>query len=400
MNRLKNTKPTIITETIIDTRSMFESDAIIIDNSYQRQGDAWTREKKSDLIMTVFDNMVFSDVKLNEKSKGKYELLDGQQRMTTFFSFLDNEFSLTDDISREIIKCYYPLFKNDSNFNVIIAKYDSNVGVINFKFNKLPFKLQEKLKTYHVILTITAFTSRAQVIKQFRRLQNGKALTIDDNVHTISNKLTSRTKEISSNKKILRLFRKNITNQNRHKASIKEAPRYINSALLEVVALKEGDRAMGSSIKLDTWAIKQNDDILNNNRLDIIESISGVFEAVNTTTLLKDGQDGFDVDKTDIKLIFSLIAFGKNIPNFDFDKFTKFVFYVTLLTKVLEKLKNNNNKENKANLKDALTDYSLSFIYNNNIKLFQDFTRIRKSAIGKDEMAKIINQIVVLYQQF
>lgn len=75
--------------------------------SYQRDGDIWTLEKKRLLIDSIINDydipkLYFHALSSQQKKKsgGKfdYAIIDGRQRLETIWSFIDDGFSLADDI--------------------------------------------------------------------------------------------------------------------------------------------------------------------------------------------------------------------------------------------------------------------------------------------------------------
>lgn len=67
---------------------------IILQPFYQRK-DIWTRPKKSKLIESVLLNISIPSIYFAESKDGKWEVVDGQQRLKSFFDFLDGKYSLT-----------------------------------------------------------------------------------------------------------------------------------------------------------------------------------------------------------------------------------------------------------------------------------------------------------------
>ncbi|WP_135449525.1 GmrSD restriction endonuclease domain-containing protein [Planococcus citreus] len=72
----------------------FKKDQIVLDPDFQRGGDVWNPRQKSELIESVLMGIPLPIFYLNESKEGKLIVVDGRQRLTTFFSFLNNEFRL------------------------------------------------------------------------------------------------------------------------------------------------------------------------------------------------------------------------------------------------------------------------------------------------------------------
>jgi hypothetical protein len=66
---------------------------IILQPHYQRK-DVWTRPKKSKLIESILRSIPIPSIYFAETPDGRWEVVDGQQRLTAFFDFLDDGYPL------------------------------------------------------------------------------------------------------------------------------------------------------------------------------------------------------------------------------------------------------------------------------------------------------------------
>ena len=80
---------------IFELKRKYDKDRICIDPDFQRNL-VWTNKQKSELIEFVFMQIPLPLIYLAENEDGKLVVVDGRQRLTTFFQFLDNEFRLKD----------------------------------------------------------------------------------------------------------------------------------------------------------------------------------------------------------------------------------------------------------------------------------------------------------------
>ena len=80
--------------TIRDLYNRYKENDLALDPDYQRHF-VWDRIKSSRLIESVLLDVPLPIVYLAEEQDGSEEVIDGQQRLTSFFLFLDNEFALT-----------------------------------------------------------------------------------------------------------------------------------------------------------------------------------------------------------------------------------------------------------------------------------------------------------------
>ncbi|TFE03851.1 DUF262 domain-containing protein [Jeotgalibacillus salarius] len=66
---------------------------LILDPDFQREV-VWIKDQQSELIESVLMGIPLPIFYLNETKDGELVVIDGRQRLTTFFSFLNNEFKL------------------------------------------------------------------------------------------------------------------------------------------------------------------------------------------------------------------------------------------------------------------------------------------------------------------
>lgn len=79
--------------TIRELIEKMKSETFTSDISFQR-GDAWDVDRRSFLIDTVLKNGIIPPITLSKSEDGIYRILDGKQRTTTIFKFINNEFEL------------------------------------------------------------------------------------------------------------------------------------------------------------------------------------------------------------------------------------------------------------------------------------------------------------------
>ena len=124
-----------------------EKDTLSFNHPIQRQSAQWTNEQQSLLIHSMLDNFPVPSVYIHKiesvevDAKGKhsyaYSVLDGKQRMTTVFSYIDGEYALADDTPDVTIE--------DTVYE-IAGKYfddlddDVQQEILRFKFNIQAFE--------------------------------------------------------------------------------------------------------------------------------------------------------------------------------------------------------------------------------------------------------------------
>ncbi len=80
---------------IFELKRKYDKKRICIDPDFQRNF-VWTNKQKSELIESVIMQIPLPLIYLAENEDGTLVVVDGRQRLTTFFQFLDNKFRLRD----------------------------------------------------------------------------------------------------------------------------------------------------------------------------------------------------------------------------------------------------------------------------------------------------------------
>lgn len=72
----------------------YNNDIIKLDPEFQRQG-VWNPKQKSELIESIIIGIPLPILYIKENKDGNWILIDGRQRLSTIFDFMDNKFSLS-----------------------------------------------------------------------------------------------------------------------------------------------------------------------------------------------------------------------------------------------------------------------------------------------------------------
>ena len=79
---------------VFEMKRKFDKEKICMDPSFQRNF-VWSEQQKSELIESVIMGIPLPLLYLAESQQGELIVVDGRQRLTTFFDFLDNKFKLS-----------------------------------------------------------------------------------------------------------------------------------------------------------------------------------------------------------------------------------------------------------------------------------------------------------------
>ncbi len=135
--------------TINDLNNWYESKELIINKDYQREGGIWVPNARSYLIDTILNGFPFPKVTLrqiiNLKSRKTIrEIVDGQQRIKTINSYINDGFELT---------------KASENFSGLL-------------FSELSEEFQEAILSYEVSIDLVISATEEEVLEIFRRMNS------------------------------------------------------------------------------------------------------------------------------------------------------------------------------------------------------------------------------------
>lgn len=145
---------------------MIEKDTISFKNVVQRSF-VWERHRMSELIWSIIMGYpippIYTERGTNDDDKVKrYDCLDGQQRCTTIYKYLNDEFVLTE------LKPI-PYLDEDGN--------ECTVDISGRKFSELEEELQDIIKDATITVKYFDGLEQYQKAEMFRRLNNGKPLS-------------------------------------------------------------------------------------------------------------------------------------------------------------------------------------------------------------------------------
>ena len=130
-----------------------------LNHPVQRGTNQWDKKQQSLLIDSVLRNHIpiptLSVLKTNDKS---FSIIDGKQRLSTLYSFYNNEFKLSKEIAPIIIN-------------------NEEIELANKKFKDLPTEIQDNFLSVEIPMIIYEDYSLEQISEVFSRLNNGTVLS-------------------------------------------------------------------------------------------------------------------------------------------------------------------------------------------------------------------------------
>ena len=155
-----------ITWTCKQIAKMIEKETISFKNVVQRSF-VWEKHRMSELIWSIIMGYpippIYAERGKTDNDKVKiYDVLDGQQRNTTIYKFLKDEFALTQ---------LKPIPYLDEKGN------EYSVDISGKKFSELEEELQDIIKDATITVKYFDNLEQNQKAEMFRRLNNGKPLS-------------------------------------------------------------------------------------------------------------------------------------------------------------------------------------------------------------------------------
>ncbi len=160
----------------------FKSGRLNVQPEFQRQF-VWDEIKSSRLIESVLLDIPIPIVYLSEEKDGKENVIDGQQRLTSFFSFIDGK------------------FPDDNEFK--LKKLNVFTELNGKKFNQLSEELQYKITTYKIrVIKFRKESDGDLQFEIFARLNSGSVPLNDQELRNcvFRGRFNETIKELSQDK--------------------------------------------------------------------------------------------------------------------------------------------------------------------------------------------------------
>ena len=116
-------------------RNINKRDGIDLQPNYQR-GYIWSSDFKDKLLYSIIKSYPIGNVSLRVRTEknGKgamQEVVDGQQRLTTIYKFIENEYVIQSDISKDIIEYIIEYMGEDTDEKLKeqIKKIENETGL-------------------------------------------------------------------------------------------------------------------------------------------------------------------------------------------------------------------------------------------------------------------------------
>ena len=111
-----------------------ENSVLYLDADFQRGEGIWNKKRKSLLIESVLLGIPIPSIYLSENEKGSFIVIDGRQRLSTFFDFIDDKFKLTglNLLSKLNGKKFSQLKDSEEKYRAMIEDKSLHIAKIRF----------------------------------------------------------------------------------------------------------------------------------------------------------------------------------------------------------------------------------------------------------------------------
>ncbi|MCB6288539.1 DUF262 domain-containing protein [[Clostridium] scindens] len=153
---------------------------VMFNHPMQRKPGQWDNEQQSLLIDSILDSFAVPQMYAIPIIEGDFEsfsVLDGKQRLTTVYEYVNDGFKLSKDLSpinrkrNRIVTDENGQRRKES----VIEEYE----IAGKYFSELDEYLQEKLNDTEISVIMLIDATDEEIEEQFFRLNNGTALTKD-----------------------------------------------------------------------------------------------------------------------------------------------------------------------------------------------------------------------------
>lgn len=166
-----------ILTTMNDIANTGKQGSIELQPSYQR-GFVWEDDFKNKLIYSIIRQFPIGAITLRA-NEGIREVVDGQQRLTTIFNFVNDDFFVSGSYAKKIIQYIsnYMSTSNEDDINLKrLEKKLSNKTGARFKYSNLPQNIKRNFDAYNISLTNISDAHDDEIREFFRFLQNQERL--------------------------------------------------------------------------------------------------------------------------------------------------------------------------------------------------------------------------------
>lgn len=252
-------------------KNVNKRDGIDLRPTYQR-GYIWSADFKDKLLYSIIRSYPIGNISLrvradrNEKG-AMQEVVDGQQRLTTIFKFIESDYIIQSEISRKIIEYIIEYMGDESDPKLERLKRRlQNKGKIALKYSQLPQSIRNNILAYNISITNITNASDDEISEYFRYLQNQERLRAGEIINSVpETKLEKYLNAIKNREKLL------------GKLSFSNARKQFDRVFYSILGLEDGQIGFGVMDK-DVMSFVADCKELND---DTIKNVNRLIEQLN-----------------------------------------------------------------------------------------------------------------------
>ena len=170
----------------------YKQGLIKLDPEFQREGNVWSPKQKSELIESVIIGIPLPILYIKEDKSGNWILIDGRQRLSTIFDFLEDKFPLSNlSILKDKNGAYYSKLDNKKDPLNLLER--GKIEDINFTLHIIKEPTPERL-TYDLFDRVNRGGTRLNNQEMRNAIYQGSST----NLLKVLSKLSSFTKATSN----------------------------------------------------------------------------------------------------------------------------------------------------------------------------------------------------------
>ena len=177
--------------TLVTNIRIIEFGGLDLRPKYQRNY-IWKNDFRDKLIYSIIKGYPIGSIIIRQlntpNEKGAMsEIVDGQQRLTTIYEFVEGKYEIHSEISRKIIETIQEFYgeKTDLEYEKLKKKL-KNKGNIRLKYSDLPSVIKGKFEGFNIAVTKMIEVSESDVTEYFRYLQNQERLRAGEILNSLS----------------------------------------------------------------------------------------------------------------------------------------------------------------------------------------------------------------------
>ena len=196
-NRMNFNPAALPIQTLMNNIKNVNKNGLDLRPAYQR-GYVWNDDFKEKLIYSIIKSYPIGNVSIRNLESpnsinAKSEVVDGQQRLTTIFNFINDKLEIKGEYARNIIREIkdYLGDESDSKSKKLLKKLERK-GNVSIKYSDLPEDVRDNIKAFPLSITYISNASDQQITEYFNFLQNQERLRAGEIINSMPDTILDR----------------------------------------------------------------------------------------------------------------------------------------------------------------------------------------------------------------